>query len=66
MTGYEHWAIHPWRHDENYIRYLDDLIWAVEQGIYPFKRTGYRWDMRTEGKLINEWLGVLRKHGRAL
>ena len=66
MTGHEHWAIHPWRHDENYIRYLDDLIWAVEQGIYPFKRTGYRWDMRTEGSLINEWLKVLRAHGRSV
>lgn len=65
MNGYTHWAIHPWKHDENYIRYLDDLIWAVERGIYPFRRTGYRWDMRTEGKHIHEWLAVLRKHGRA-
>ena len=66
MNGYTHWAIHPWRHDENYVRYLDDLIWAVENGIYPFKRTGFKWDMRTEGEHIDEWLAVLRKHGRAL
>jgi len=66
MNGYDHWAIHPWRHDENYIQYLDDLIWAVEKGIYPFKRSGFKWDMRTEGKYIEEWLKVLRKHGRAL
>lgn len=66
MNGYSHWSIHPWRHDENYVRYLDDLIWAVENGIYPFKRTGFKWDMRTEGEHINEWLAVLRKHGRAL
>lgn len=66
MNGYRHWAIHPWKHDENYIRYLDDLIWAVESGIYPFRRTGYPWDMRTEGKLINEWLRVMRAHGHAL
>jgi hypothetical protein len=66
LSGYTHWAIHPWRHDENYIRYLDDLIWAVENNVYPFRRTGYQWDMRTEGKLINEWLKVLRAHGRAL
>jgi hypothetical protein len=66
MNGYAHWAIHPWKHDANFIRYLDDLIWAVEQGLYPFRRTGYRWDMRTEGEYINEWLAVLRKHGRAL
>ena len=65
MNGYSHWAIHPWRHDENYVRYLDDLIWAVENGIYPFRRTGFQWDMRTEGEHVNEWLDVLRKHGRA-
>ena len=66
LSGYPYWAIHPWRHDENYIRYLNDLIWAVENNVYPFWRTGYQWDMRTEGKLINEWLKVLRAHGRAL
>lgn len=66
MNGYTHWAIHPWRHDENYVRYLDDLIWAVENGVYPFRRTGFQWDMRTEGEHIGEWLAVLRKHGRGL
>lgn len=66
MNGYTHWAIHPWRHDENYVRYLDDLIWAVENGIYPFRRTGFKWDMRTEDEHINEWLAVLRKYGRTL
>ena len=66
LTTLDHWTIHPWRHDENYVRYLDDLIWAVENGIYPFRRTGFKWDMRTEGKHINEWLAVLRKHGRAV
>ena len=64
MNGYTHWAIHPWRHDANYVRHLDDLIWAVENGIYPFKRTGFQWDMRTEGEHIEEWLAVLCKHGR--
>jgi len=66
LTTLDHWSIHPWRHDENYVRYLDDLIWAVEKGVYPFKRSGNRWDMRTEGEHINEWLAVLRKHGHAL
>lgn len=65
MNGYAHWTIHPWRHDENYVRHLDDLIWAVEHGVYPFRRTGFKWDMRTEGEHIEEWLAVLRKHGRA-
>ncbi len=58
-TGLENWSIHPWKHDDNYIAYLDDLIWAVEQGVYPFVRTGYRWDMRTEGKHIREWLDAI-------
>ena len=66
MNGHTHWSIHPWRHDENYVRYLDDLIWSVENGVYPFRRSGFKWDMRTEGEHINEWLAVLRKHGRAL
>lgn len=65
LTSYTYWAIHPWQHDENYIRYLPDLIWAVENDVYPFRRTGFQWDMRTEGRNINEWLKVLRKHGRA-
>ena len=64
MNGYSHWAIHPWKHDANYVRYLDDLIWAVENGVYPFKRTGFQWDMRTEGEHIHEWLAVLHAHGR--
>lgn len=65
LTTLDHWSIHPWKHDENYVHYLPDLIWAVEQGLYPFCRTGYRWDMRTEGRHIEEWLRVLRRHGRA-
>jgi hypothetical protein len=64
LTTYDYWTIHPWRHDENYVRYLDDLIWAVENNVYPFRRSGYRWDMRTEGKLIQVSLRVLRNHGR--
>lgn len=64
LTTLDHWTIHPWKHDENYVRHLPDLIWAVEQGLYPFVRTGHRWDMRTEGHYIEEWLRVLRKHGR--
>lgn len=65
MNGYTHWAIHPWKHDENFIRYLDDLVWAVEHNIYPFRRSGYRWDMRTDGPYMAEWLAVLRAHERA-
>lgn len=58
-TGTENWSIHPWKHDDNYVEHLDDLIWAVEKGIYPFVRTGYRWDMRTEGEHIKEWLNAI-------
>ena len=64
MNGHTHWAIHPWKHDANYVQHLDDLIWAVENNFYPFVRTGFKWDMRTEGKHIEEWLAVLRRHGR--
>jgi hypothetical protein len=60
MTGTQHWSIHPWQHDENYVQHLDKLIWAVENGVYPFVRTGYRWDMRTEGEHINEWLETIK------
>lgn len=65
LTTLDHWTIHPWSHDENYIRYLPDLIWAIENNIYPFRRDGYRWDLRTDGKSINQWLRVLRRHRRA-
>lgn len=64
LTTLDHWTIHPWKHDENYVHHLPDLIWAIEQGVYPFVRAGHRWDMRTEGQHINEWLRVLRRHGR--
>lgn len=58
-TGTENWSIHPWKHDDNYVEHLDALIRAVEQGVYPFVRTGYRWDMRTEGVHIKEWLDAI-------
>lgn len=58
-TGTETWSIHPWKHDDSYVAHLDDLIWAVEQGVYPFVRTGYRWDMRTEDGHIQEWLTAI-------
>ncbi|MGL6078370.1 glycosyltransferase family A protein [Methyloversatilis discipulorum] len=64
MNGYMHYAVHPWKHDDNHIRYLHDLIWAVENDVYPFVRSGFPWDMRTDGELIHEWLGALRKAGR--
>jgi hypothetical protein len=66
MNGYEHYAVHPWKHDDNHIRYLHDLIWAVENDVYPFVRSGFPWDMRTDGDLIHEWLGALRKAGRPI
>lgn len=64
MNGHVHYAVHPWKHDDNHIRYLHDLIWAVENDVYPFVRSGFPWDMRTDGELIHEWLGALRKAGR--
>jgi len=66
LINYQYWAIHPWSHDENYVRHLSNLIWAVENNIYPFRRSGYQWDMRTDGKLIKQWLRVLRANKRKL
>lgn len=64
MNGYKHYAIHPWKHDDNHAIYLKDLIWAVENDVYPFTRGGFQWDMRTDGDLVHEWLRALRKAGR--
>ena len=53
------WAIHPLYHDENFIQNLDDLIWAVENDVYPFKRTGKQWNMYTDEKNIKLWLATI-------
>jgi hypothetical protein len=49
------WAVHPRRHNRNHLRYLADLIGIVEQGRYPYRRTGHRWDLRTEGRHFIPW-----------
>lgn len=61
MNTYDGWAIHPEHHDENFIQHLDDLIVAVEKGLYPFRRGGFQWDMCTEGKHIKPWLKVINQ-----
>lgn len=61
MSGRDNWAIHPLTHDDNFVRNLSDLIWAVENAVYPFKRKGDRWDMLTEGVNINTWLRAIRR-----
>lgn len=65
LTTLDHWTIHPWNHDENYVRHLPSLIWAIENGIFPFRRAGHRWDLRTDGAHIEEWLAVLRRSGQS-
>ena len=61
LDGANQWAIHPEYHDINFIAHLTDLIAAVENGMYPFKRGGYQWDMCTQGDHIKPWLKVIRK-----
>jgi hypothetical protein len=61
VRGGTDWAIHPYDHGPNFLRHLDDLIWAVENGVYPFRRRGCRWDLNTEGSDIRPWLAAIRK-----
>ena len=44
------WAIHPTSHNKNHVRYLDDLIRLIDAGRYPYRRTGYRWDLCTQSR----------------
>jgi hypothetical protein len=46
----ENWAIHPSTHNDNHTHYLAELIRIVESGRQPFRRTGFRWDLRTESR----------------
>jgi len=62
----DNWAIHPRTHDENYVRYLDELIWAVEHGVYPFVRPGFCWNLHTEGREIQPWLEAIAVHKRRM
>ncbi len=55
------WAIHPIIHGENFIKYLDDLIWAVENNIYPLYRKKYIWNIYTENRDINPWLKAIKE-----
>jgi hypothetical protein len=49
------WAIHPRRHNRNHVDNLQGLISLVELGHCPYRRTGYRWDIRTEGRHFLPW-----------
>ncbi|MBU7583681.1 MAG: glycosyltransferase family 2 protein [Nostoc sp. TH1S01] len=60
------WAIHPVEHGENFIQHLDDLIWAVENNVYPFKRDGKRWNMHTDGDDIKPWLNAISQAKSAM
>lgn len=57
----EQWAIHPLYHDEHFLEHLDDLIWAVENGVFPFRRQGDRYDLLTDGDNIRPWLRAIEK-----
>lgn len=60
------WALHPKPHNDNFIKHLDDLIWAVEHNVFPFRRQGrYPWDIYTYNRHIFYWLGIIR-HAKLL
>lgn len=61
MNDTDVWAIHPEYHNANFIRNIDDLIEAVEHGLYPFNRNGFKWDMCTDDKSIKPWLKVIKQ-----
>lgn len=49
------YSIHPRRHNRNHTRHLRGLIDLIERGDVPFRRTGYRWDIRTDGRHFAPW-----------
>lgn|GEM_PF-3555045 len=55
------WVIHPRRHNRNHIDNLPELIQLVESNKAPFRRTGYRWDLRTEGRHFLPWLLAIKR-----
>lgn len=55
------WSVHPRRHNENYRQHLSSLIQLVEHGRAPYRRTGYRWDMRTEGRHFLPWWWAIQR-----
>lgn len=62
MNTLDTWVIHPKPHNENFINHLDDLIWGVENGIYPFRRGGrHAWDLSTYNRYIYPWVRKIRR-----
>ena len=64
MSSEKNWVIHPLTHGDTFVNHLADLIWAVENGVYPFRRAGFRWDMVTDGTNIRPWLWAIGRHDR--
>jgi len=54
------YASHAFTHGPEFVRLAPDLVWATEQGIYPFRRSGYRWDVRVEGWHKWPWVVSIR------
>jgi hypothetical protein len=54
------WVLHPLTHGPRYVHVLPDLVWAVEHGVYPFRRSGYRWDVRVDGMHALPWIAAAR------
>jgi hypothetical protein len=61
MNEADSWAIHPVDHNENFIKYINGLIKVIEQGLYPFRRNGFKWNMYTDDKGIKPWLNLIKQ-----
>lgn len=60
LVDEHNWVIHPRRHNRNHVKHLRSLIRLVETGKSPFRRTGYRWDIRTEGRHFLPWMMAIQ------
>ena len=58
------WAVHPLRHNEEFIRNIDSLIYLVEKGEFPFVRPGQHYNLYTGEGAVEPWLDLLPKGGR--
>lgn len=53
------WAVHPLRHNRTFVDHLDSFINLVEQGRFPFVRSGNYYDLVTEDGGAQAWLELM-------
>ena len=61
MQGSDCFTVHLWRRTRQFYRHRDELIWAVENGVYPYWRTSHPWDLRTDRLRILPWIWAIRR-----